>query len=279
MSQGALAVGGELLERDEPFAVLEGLLGGVAVGTTGRLVWVGGEAGVGKTSLLRAFCVRQDKPVRVLWGACESLLTPHPLAPVLDIAEACGGELEELVAGGARPYEVAAGIVRELRRRAPTIVVLEDVHWADEATLDVLRLLGRRAGETGGLVLASFRDDELDRAVQLRLVLGDLAGSAVRLKIAPLSFAAVTELSAPHGLDARELYRKTAGNPFFVTEVLGAPGEAIPENVRDAVLARAARCSGEARGLLEAVAIVPGEVEVWLLEAIAGPLIDRLGSV
>ena len=176
MSQGALAVGGELLERDEPFAVLEGLLGGVGAGGTGRLVWVGGEAGVGKTSLLRAFCGRQDKAVRVLWGTCESLLTPHPLGPVLDIAEACGGELEELVAAGARPYEVAAGIVRELRRRAPTIVVLEDVHWADEATLDVLRLLGRRAGETRALVLASFRDDELDRAVQLRLVLGDLAG-------------------------------------------------------------------------------------------------------
>ena len=278
MSQGALAVGGELLERDEPFAVLEGLLGGVGAGGTGRLVWVGGEAGVGKTSLLRAFCVRQDKAVRVLWGTCESLLTPHPLGPVLDIAEACGGELEELVVAGARPYEVAAGIVRELRRRAPTVVVLEDVHWADEATLDVLRLLGRRVGETRALVLASFRDDELDRAVQLRLVLGDLAGAALRLKVAPLSSAAVAELSAPQGLDARELYRKTAGNPFFVTEVLGAPGEAIPENVRDAVLARAARCSGEARGLLEAVAIVPGEVEVWLLEAIAGPLVDRLGE-
>lgn len=74
----------------------------------------------------------------------ESLLTPHPLGPVLDIPETCGGELEELVAAGARPYEVAAGIVRELRRRAPTVVVLEDVHWADGATLDVLRLLGRR---------------------------------------------------------------------------------------------------------------------------------------
>jgi hypothetical protein len=97
VSQGALAVGGELLERDEPLAVLAGLLGGVGAGATGRLVWVGGEAGVGKTSLLRAFCVRQHKPVRVLWGTCESLLTPHPLGPVMDIAEGCGGELEELV--------------------------------------------------------------------------------------------------------------------------------------------------------------------------------------
>ena len=137
--------------------------------------------------------------MRVLWGACESLLTPHPLGPVLDIAEACGGELEELVSSGARPYEVAAGLVRELRERGPTILVLDDVHWADEATLDVLRLLGRRATETGALVLASFRDDELDRAVQLRLVVGDLGGLASRLKIAPLSAVAVAELSATQG--------------------------------------------------------------------------------
>ena len=170
--------------------------------------------------------------------------------------------------------------MRELRERGPTILVLDDVHWADEATLDVLRLLGRRATETGALVLASFRDDELDRAVQLRLVVGDLGGLASRLKIAPLSLSAVAvaELSATRGVDARELYRKTAGNPFFVTEVLSSPGEAIPDTVRDAVLARAARCSREARLLLEAVAVVPGQIEMWMLEEIAGPVVDRLGE-
>ena len=274
----APGLGGALLERGGSISALERALGRVRADATGRLVWVVGEAGVGKTVLLRHFCDRQDKPVRILWGACEPLLTPHPLSPVLDIAEACGGELEELVVRGARPYEVASCLIRELRRRGPTILVLEDVHWADDATLDVVRLLGRRASEARVLVLASFRDDELERAAQLQLLLGDLAGSAQRLAIAPLSPAAVAELSAPGGLDARELYRKTGGNPFFVTEVLGAPGEAIPDTVRDAVLARAARCSGEARRLLEAVAVVPGRVEVWLLEAIAGQLVDRLGE-
>jgi DNA-binding CsgD family transcriptional regulator/tetratricopeptide (TPR) repeat protein len=272
----APGVDGGLLERDETLAALEALLAEVRAHGSGRLVWVGGEAGVGKTALLRSFCGHQDSPVRVLWGACEPLLTPRPLGPVLDIAEACGGELDELVSGGARPYEVAAGVVRELHRQAPTILVLEDVHWADEATLDVLRLLGRRASEAPALVLASFRDDELERAVQLRIVLGELAGEHRRLKVAPLSPAAVAELSAPRGLDPAELFRKTAGNPFYVTEVLSAPGEEIPDNVRDAVLARAARCSREARRLLEAVAIVPGRVELWLLEAIAGPLVGRL---
>src|ERR1700735_4960818 len=118
-------VGGGLLEREEAVAALEGLLAGVCAGGAGRVVWVGGgEAGVGKTALLRFVCGRQEAPVRVLWGACEPLLTPRPLGPVLEIAEACGGELEELVVGGARPYEVAAGLVRELHRPDPTIVVL-----------------------------------------------------------------------------------------------------------------------------------------------------------
>src|ERR1700735_3829739 len=113
-------VGGGLLEREEGV----GALGGLLADGAGRLVWVGGEAGVGKTALLRFVCERQEAPVRVLWGACEPLLTPRPLGPVLEIAEACGGELEELVVGGARPYEVAAGLVRELHRPDPTIVVL-----------------------------------------------------------------------------------------------------------------------------------------------------------
>jgi DNA-binding CsgD family transcriptional regulator len=274
----ASGVGRELLEREETVAALGGLLADVRADRAGRLVWVAGEAGVGKTAVLRCFCERQESPVRVLWGACEPLLTPRPLGAVLEIAGVCGGEFEELVEGGAQPYEVAVGLVRELRRQAPTIVVLDDVHWADEATLDVLRLLGRRASEAPALVLVSFRDDELERAVQLRLVLGELSGQPRRLKIAPLSPAGVAKLAATRGLDGRELYRKTAGNPFFVTEVLGAPGGVIPDTVRDAVLARAARCSPEARRLLEAVAIVPGEVEVWLLEAIVGALIGRLGD-
>ena len=164
------------LERADGLSVLEESLAGVGASAEGRLVLVAGEAGVGKTALLRSFCESQSGSVRVLWGACEPLLTPRPLGPLCDVAEAIGGEFEELVGAGARPHEVAAALMRELRTRAPTVLVLEDVHWADEATLDVLRLLGARVGSVPALVLASFRDDELDRAQQLRIVLGELAG-------------------------------------------------------------------------------------------------------
>src|SRR5437879_369803 len=111
----------------------------------GRVVLIGGEAGVGKTALLRRFCDDVPGGARILWGACDALFTPRPLGPLRDIAESAGGELAALVEAGARPYEVAAALMRELRSRSPTLLVLEDVHGADEATLDVLRLLARRA--------------------------------------------------------------------------------------------------------------------------------------
>ena len=239
-------------------------------------MFVGGEAGVGKTVLLRSFCEAQQRPVRTLWGECEPLRTARPLGPLLDVAEATGGELEELVEAAARPHEVAAALLRELRARAPTVLVLEDVHWADEATLDVLTLLAARIGSAPALVLASYRDDELDAAAQLRFVLGERVRGPGRLKLEALTPAAVAELAAGHAIDADELYRRTGGNPLFVTEVLAAGGAQIPETVRDAVLARAARLSDPARRLLEAVAIVPGQVDLWLLEALVGEPGDRV---
>ena len=267
---------GGLLERDEILSVLHELLTAVRSSSQGRLVFVSGEAGVGKTALLRRFCETQDERVRILWGECEPLRAPRPLGPLIDVGELTAGELGQLLASDARPHEIAAALLRELQRRPPTVLVIEDVHWADEATLDVLALLGRRLSRVPALVLASFREDELDHASQLGLVLGELAGRPRRLKLVPLSEQGVRELAEPHAVDAKALYLKTGGNPFFLTETLAAGGEGIPDTVRDAVLARAARCSADGRRLLDAVAIVPGRVELWLLEAIAAGTITGL---
>ena len=163
-----------LLEREGALAALSGWLAGVSGGGEGRLVFVSGEAGVGKTLLLRRFC--EELPAaRMLWGSCDPLFTPRPLGPLVDIAQVTGGDLGELVQREARPHEVAAALLEELARRVPTVVIVEDVHWADEGTLDVLRLLGRRLRATPALVIASYRDDALDRAHPLRVVLGELA--------------------------------------------------------------------------------------------------------
>lgn len=276
VSVAALGLGPALLERDELIAALDDRIASVRTGSGGILVWIGGEAGVGKTALLRHFCGRQGKPVRILWGACEPLRTPRPLGPFVDVAEATGGELAELVGAAGRPYEVAAALLDELRRRAPTVLVLEDLQWADEATLDAMTLLATRIGSVPALALASYRNDELHRAPGLRLVLGEVGRGAARLKVEPLSPTGVAALAEAHRLHPGELYERTGGNPFFVTEVLAAGGERLPETVRDAVLARASHLSEEARRLLEAVAIVPGQVEVPLLQAISGRLVDHV---
>ncbi len=268
----------DLLERSAQLSSLADALAAVAAGRRGRLVLTRGEAGAGKTVLLRRFCEHTGGNSRVLWGSCDPLFTPRPLGPLADIAQNTGGELAELVASGAKPHEVALGLTRELRHLPPAIVVLEDVHWADEATLDVLRLIGRRLEAVPALIVVTYRDDELDRLHPLRIVLGELgaSGAIVRLELEPLSQAAVAKLAAPHGVDSEELYRKTAGNPFFVTEALAAGEEEIPLTVRDAVLSRTARLSPGARALLEAVAVVPWHAELWLLEALAPQAMDSL---
>jgi class 3 adenylate cyclase/tetratricopeptide (TPR) repeat protein len=268
----------ELLERSHALSTLADSLASVAQTGVGRLVLVSGEAGVGKSTLLRRFCDGHRGSARILWGACDPLFTPRPLGPLLDVAEVAGGELSDLVQEGGRPYAVASALMRELGSRATTVLVLDDVQWADEATLDVVGLLGRRIGAVPALAVLSYRDDELDRSHPLRMVLGALAtGPAVhRLEIPPLSRDAVAKLAEPHGVDADELFAKTAGNPFFATEALAAGKEQLPQTVRDAVLARVAGLSRPAAALVDAVAVAPPHVELWLLEALAEDGVDGL---
>src|ERR1022692_1149870 len=263
-----------LLERISELAALDRSLAKARDGR-GSLVLVSGEAGTGKTALVRAFCDAQRGGARVLWGACDPLFTPRPLGPLLDIAEVVGGELAELVQRGATPHDVTMALRRELGRRPPTIVVIDDAQWADEATLDVLRLLADRLEGVRAAVIVAYRA-EVDRWHPLRIVVGEIgAGRAItRIRLQPLSLQAVTSLAARYGASPAELYGKTLGNPFFVTEVLGASDTGVPPTVRDAVLARAARLSPAARELLEAVAIAPSQTELWLL----GTLIDDAGG-
>jgi DNA-binding CsgD family transcriptional regulator/tetratricopeptide (TPR) repeat protein len=268
---------GGLLERGAPLEALETSWVD-AVDGRGRLVLVTGEAGIGKTAMVREFCDRQRPQRRVLWGACDGLRTPRPFAPFVDVAAGAGDRFAETIARGERPARCFAALIDELAAAAPTILVVEDLHWADEATLDVMTMLGRRAEIVPALVVATYRDDELATDHPLRSVLGQLRiGNGVRrLSLSPLSLEAVEALAAPAGADAADVYRVTGGNPFFVTEVLATVGQRVPPTVRDAVLARAGRLSRAARRLLEATSVVPGRVDLRLLEAVAPELVDRL---
>jgi DNA-binding CsgD family transcriptional regulator len=261
----------ELLEREPSLALLAGYAAEARHGD-GRLVVVGGEAGVGKTALLERF-QRDLRDARWSWGACDGLFTPRPLGPLYDLADQLGGELLDLCTRGADRDELFRALLRQVSGPGPlNVVVVEDVHWADEATMDLLRFAGRRLREARVLVVVTFRDDDLAADDQLRVALGELARHRTtrRIALAPLSADAVRALAGGSDLEAAALYRLTGGNPFYVTEVLQAGAAKVPVSARDAVLARAAGLSADARQLLEVAALTGARVEAGLLEAAAG---------
>jgi DNA-binding CsgD family transcriptional regulator len=255
----------KLLERDELLTSLQVLLRNAAAGQ-GVLLFLEGEAGIGKTALLKTFAEAQRAHLPVYWGACDPLQTPRPLGPLFDIATQIQGELQAALHSDGERLRVFSSFLGELAR-PPALIVLEDLHWADEATLDFLRYLGRRIGRTHALVVVSFRSDEVGPSHALRLVLGDLATSgAKRMSPQPLSLSAIQELIGERDIDATELHRRTGGNPFFVTEVIAAGGFGTPATVRDAVLARASRLRPSARAILDAAAVAGPRIEPWLLQ-------------
>ena len=266
----------DLLERDELLAQLRTAYDEARAGS-GRLVFVGGEAGVGKTSLAQRLCDDLPAMSSTRWGACDPLATPRPLGPLHDIAAANGGPLVLLLENSAPAQEVAAALAGS-DPGAPVVVVLEDVHWADEATLDVLRVLGRRVSSTATLVIATYRDDELERNHPLRVVLGDLATAdgVRRLKVEPLTAPAVARMTEGRDIDPVALYRLTSGNPFYVTEALAAGGDDVPATVRDAVLARVARLGPHATAVIEAVSIAPPTLDAASILAMVGEASDSI---
>jgi DNA-binding CsgD family transcriptional regulator/tetratricopeptide (TPR) repeat protein len=248
----------------------------------GRLVLLEGEAGVGKSALLESFTL--DLPdSRVLSGACDGMFTPRPLGPLFDIAQQVGGRLLSLSRAAASREQLFDGLLTELCEPGPLpVVVIEDVHWADEATLDLLGFLARRIREISVLLIVSYRDDELADSHPLRIALGRLAVQrcARRLALAPLSSQAVRMLAAGRGVDPEELYRVTGGNPFYVREVLEAGLGEVPRLARDVVLARAGRLGPKARETLEAAALIGGIIDEQLLGCVVtGPaLADVIAS-
>lgn len=267
---------GVLLEREGLLDDLGAALPDAGRGK-GRLVLVGGEAGVGKTALIRRFADSARAAGVVLTGGCDPLLAPPPLGPLLDLTDAPDA-VSAAVASGDGAHAVAAAILQAGAPAAPLVLVLEDVHWADEATLDVVRVLARRVGGASILVIATYRDDELDRRHPLRVLLGDLATAegVRRLRVEPLSPDAVALLADGRDVDVAALYRLTSGNPFYVTEVLAGAGEDVPATVRDAVLARVARLSPHATAIVEAVSIAPPALDASSLLGVVGEASDSI---
>jgi DNA-binding CsgD family transcriptional regulator/tetratricopeptide (TPR) repeat protein len=262
------AVARPLLERACDLAALTAAAGAAAHGH-GSVALVAGEAGIGKSSLVAALRDALPAELRMLAGYCDDLTTPRTLGPIRDLAGSVGPELTAALRTGADRDAVLAALHAELR--TPTVLVIEDVHWADDATLDVLRFLIRRVSVLPALLVLTYRDDAVSREHPVQHMLGQAAGAerVHRLALEPLSRTAVHTLSSGSTLDSVRLHEVTAGNPFFVHEVLAHDqGLGVPPTVVDAVLSRVHRLGPAALDALERLAVIPSTVERWLADAV-----------
>jgi DNA-binding CsgD family transcriptional regulator len=262
----------ELWERSAALALLEDLLHGTA--DAGRLALVAGEAGIGKSMLVQAFAAQCGSRARVLWGVCDPLVTPRASGPLHDIARQAGGALADALDAGSSQSDQFAALIEELsgpRQRPRRVLVVEDVQWADEATLDMLVFLGRRIARLPALLIVTYRDDEVGPEHPLRAALAALPRGSVRVvAVTPLSRECVAEQvaragPAAAGRDPGEVYELTGGNPLLVTELLAADDRAVPATVRHLTLARLRRLSPPARDVARLVSVIPTSTDAAVL--------------
>jgi DNA-binding CsgD family transcriptional regulator/tetratricopeptide (TPR) repeat protein len=242
------------------------------------VVLIRGEAGIGKSTLVAQFLREVGQRADTLSGGCDDLLTPQPLAPIWDVARTMPALLGPLGDGDRRAVmEALLALLSRVPR--PTVLVLEDTQWADEATLDLITFLGRRIGRTNGLLLLTYRDVEVDTEHPLRRVIGELPQqNVIRMSLHPLSHHAVSAMVEAAAFDVDEVLALTGGNPLFVAEVLASGTDRVPLSVRDAVVARAAKLSPAARRVLEVVSVVPGQTERALVEVLVAPTDEHLAE-
>jgi predicted ATPase/DNA-binding CsgD family transcriptional regulator len=253
----------KLLEREAALAQLAEARDAAARGD-GSVVVVVGEAGIGKTALVTRFVAELEPGARALVGSCDDLSIPRPLGAIQDLVGSLSPALEEALAAGASPGEIHRLLLAELALPPqPTVLVLEDVHWADEATLDVITLLARRIGSLPVLLVLTCRDGEAPPGHPMYAAISVTSGV---LALEPLSASAVASLC---GDDTDDLYTVTGGNPFYVSELLASrTAEELPRSIVNAVRGRAARLDDDERRLVELVSVVPNRVGTSVLDVV-----------
>ena len=254
-----------LTERDHELGELRARADDARAGR-GRMVLVCGESGAGKTAFVEAFVEQWVRDERVLWGACDPLPTPRPLGPIHDLVHRLAPATRTMLGQSDQPYDIFAAVYDDLRTAA-SVLVLDDLHWADQGTIDLLRFVLRRVAQTRSLIVGIVRDDEVGVTHPLRALLGDAARSprADSLAMPPLSIQAVQNLVGQGRVDPVWLHRVTGGNAFFVCEMLDHHGDDLPTTVRDAVLARTTGLDPAAWDLLNLLTCSPGAIPDHLL--------------
>lgn len=253
-----------LVERESQLETLQGLARDSVQG--GGLAFVFGEAGHGKTSLVKAFVGGLDHRFRVVSVACEPIGRPLAFGPLVATADVLPQSVrEELDGGGVRPavYREMFGLLRS----EPTVLVVDDIQWADEATLGLVRHLGRQMAETSSVLVVTVRPEEIDPAHPFQVVMADIGRLATRVDLPALTLEGVRQLTAGTSLDPVTVHAATLGNPFFIEEIVLHPDAEIPETVAVSVEATVASLSKAAREVVEMVALTADGIALALLAA------------
>jgi DNA-binding CsgD family transcriptional regulator len=269
----------ELLERQDSLKELSQLVKNVKAGE-GRTVLLSGEAGIGKTSLIKYFTRGLNPDIEILWGNCDALFTPRPLGPLYDIAYQMKSNLIKMIENEEKRVSIFSAFLNYLENKSNLkIVIVEDIHWADESTLDLIKFLARRINRTHSILILSYRDEEIDSGHPLRSILGNLPHSeTTRIRLYPLSETAVEILTKNAGIKNEKLYEKTGGNPFYVTEVLANKNEELPSSIKDAVIAHTSKLPAHTKTLLEIISVIPTKVELDLLRKLVGNVEEHIDS-
>lgn len=242
------------------------------------MVLLSGEAGVGKTSLIKHFTNNLNDENEILWGACDALFTPRPLGPLHDIAYQLKSDLLKMLENEEKRVSIFSAFLDYLVRTSYLkVIVIEDIHWADESTLDFIKFLSRRISKTKSMLILTYRDDEIDYNHPLHSFLGDLPHDQMtRIRLYPLSEAAVSALMQIAGVKNDKLYKRTGGNPFYVTEVLASKNEELPLSIKEAVIARTSKLPTKTRDLLNIISVIPSKIELELLRSLFSGVEDHI---
>ena len=257
----------ELIERDDLLAALRSQFEHVSQGE-GRCVFVSGEAGIGKTSLIKSFCNEVRNESNIYQGICDALFTPRPLAPLYDVLLQLG---KDIPAGNIDTTNRTAFFTNFLQglsdRRKVNVIVFEDIHWADEATLDFIKFLARRISQFKCLFVLTYRDTEIHFSHALRNIMGQLnPDSFTRIGLLPLSKQAVEKMAEERGYNGEDVYRITNGNPFYVTEILASYSLGVPDNIKDSILSVYNKMNEKTKHVWEILSVLPTAFEMSYLD-------------
>jgi tetratricopeptide (TPR) repeat protein len=251
---------------------------------SGATVVLAGDAGIGKTRLASEVAARaRGAGFEVLLGRSIDLVgTELPYQPFVEALRPLGAlpQVDGRTMGSQlRVFELTLALLSERAATAPIVLVLEDLHWADTSTLDLVVFLAHHLGDRRILLLATYRSDEPPSAERVRRLADAVrrSGSALVLQLGPLDREEVTALLAaragappPSALTAA-IAARSEGNPFFAEELLAAGGRAgeLPQRLRDLLLQRVARLDRPTQGLLRLAAATGRDVGYPLLRAVA----------